>query len=254
MENREQEWFKKRIGVITASEVDKLFSASGKWIDGNITYLYQKQYERAFNEPLCPKSARSLTLGTENEPYAIAWMRDKHPDWIIKHCSVDYDEIVFVKNDWGLGGSPDGFIFINEEKESPDKLLETKCVVGDKQICRYFSPTLPYDKKRIEAFEEHKYQLYAQFILFPSVNEIILLKYRPQFDDNPFDLLPVLDESRGIEFVFTREEMGVMLQVVEDRVRFADEYLKSGKDLELLSAKSLDVFKEIAKIAKPKNV
>ena len=234
MTQKELNWFRKRVGVITASEVDKLFSASGKWIEGNITYLYQKQYERTYNEPLCPKSARSLTLGTENEPYAIEWMRSQHPEWIIKHCSVDYDEIIFVKNDWGLGGSPDGFVF---EEDILTKLIEIKCVVGDKAICRYFSNTLPYEKKRIEAFEEHKYQLYAQFLLFPEVEEIILLKYRPQFDDNPFDMLDVLDESRGIEFIYTRKEMGDMLQVVEDRVRFADEYLKSGQDLEMINKK-----------------
>ena len=47
-----------------------------------------------------------------------------------------------------------------------------------------------------------------------------MLKYRPQFDDNPFpfDVRPVLDESRGIEFTYTRKEMGDMLQVVEDRL------------------------------------
>lgn len=234
MENREKEWFKKRVGVITASEVDKLFSASGKWIEGNITYLYQKQYERTFNEPLCPKFARSLTLGTENEPYAVEWMRSQHPEWDIKHCSKDFDEIFFVKNDWGLGGSPDCFVF---EEDILTKLIEVKCVVGDKAICRYFSPTLPYDKKRIEAFDEHKYQILAQFLLFRYIDEIILLKYRPQFDDNPFDVRPVLDESRGIEFIFTRQEMGDMLQKVEDRVRFADEYLNSGKDLEEINKK-----------------
>lgn len=234
MTEKELNWFRKRVGVITASEVDKLFSASGKWIEGNITYLYQKQYERTYNEPLCPKSARSLTLGTENEPYAIAWMRNKYPELVIRHCSVDYDEIIFVKNDWGLGGSPDGFVF---EEDILTKLIEIKCVVGDKAICRYFSNTLPYEKKRIEAFEEHKFQLYAQFLLFPEVEEIILLKYRPQFDENPFDMLDVLDESRGIEFTYTRKEMGDMLQVVEDRVRFADEYLKSGQDLEMINKK-----------------
>ena len=31
--------------------------------------------------------------------------------------------------------------------------------------------------------------------------------------------------------------MGDMLQVVEDRVRFADEYLKSGQDLEEINKK-----------------
>ncbi len=234
MTEKELNWFRKRVGVITASEVKKLFSKSGKWIEGNITYLYQKQYERTYNEPLCPKSARSLTLGTENEPYAIAWMRNKYPEWTIKHCSKDFDEIVFVKNDWGLGGSPDGFVF---EEDILTKLIEIKCVVGDEQICRYFSCTLPYEKKRIEALEDHKYQLYAQFLLFPEVEEIILLKYRPQFDDNPFDVRPVLDDSRGLEFIFTRQEMGDMLQVVEDRVRFADEYLKSGQDLEMINKK-----------------
>ena len=50
-------------------------------------------------------------------------------------------------------------------------------------------------------------------------------------------MLDVLDESRGIEFAYTRKEMVDMLQVVEDRVRFADEYLNSGKDLEMINKK-----------------
>ena len=50
-------------------------------------------------------------------------------------------------------------------------------------------------------------------------------------------MLDVLDESRGIEFAYTRKEMRDMLQVVEDRVRFADEYLKSGQDLEMINKK-----------------
>ena len=173
MTQKELNWFRKRVGVITASEVDKLFSASGKWIEGNITYLYQKQYERTYNEPLCPKSARSLTLGTENEPYAIEWMRSQHPEWIIKHCSVDYDEIIFVKNDWGLGGSPDGFVF---EEDILTKLIEIKCVVGDKQICRYFSNTLPYEKKRIEAFEEHFPDLTFTFYRCHNILHVVIVR------------------------------------------------------------------------------
>ena len=118
--------------------------------------------------------------------------------------------------------------------------------IGKKHVVFFFYPmdftfVCPTEllafQEKIEAFEEHKYQLYAQFLLFPEVDEIILLKYRPQFDDNPFDVRPVLDESRGLKFVFTRQEMGDMLQVVEDRVRFADEYLKSGQDLEMINKK-----------------
>ena len=66
-------------------------------------------------------------------------------------------------------------------------LIEIKCVVGEKNICRYFSPTLAYDKKRIDAFEEHKFQLAAQLLLYPEVGEIKLLKYLPQLDENPMD-------------------------------------------------------------------
>lgn len=237
---REQNWLKKRLGVISASEVHHLFSTSkktpvradDKWLEGSVTYLYKKQYERTYNEMLCPVSSRAMSIGLENEKYAVEWLRTHYFDLIIKHCSEDFEEIVFVENGKGLGGSPDCLIM---EGDKTIGIIEIKCVVGEKNICRYFSPTLAYDKKRIDAFEEHKFQLAAQLLLYPEVGEIKLLKYLPQLDENPMDTRSVLDEARGVVFTYTRADLQYLMEQIEKRVSFADNYLREGLDLEELN-------------------
>ena len=54
-------------------------------------------------------------------------------------------------------------------------------------------------------------------------------------DDNQFDLRSVTDPSRGILFEFTRAELIVEIMQYEARLRYADAYLKSGKDLEMIN-------------------
>ena len=58
------------------------------------------------------------------------------------------------------------------------------------------------------------------------------MKYDPQDDDNPWDLRPVLDESRGLLFEFSRKEFGSYLDEMKERVTFANDYLNYGKDLD----------------------
>jgi hypothetical protein len=51
-QTKEERWLKKRLGVITASELKRLLSKSGKFTQTNISYLYEKQYERLCKEML----------------------------------------------------------------------------------------------------------------------------------------------------------------------------------------------------------
>ena len=65
--NKEKNWLRKRLGMITASELGQIVSASGKIIDGNLSYIRAKRWERkhGFSHPV---SARAMDIGNEQEP------------------------------------------------------------------------------------------------------------------------------------------------------------------------------------------
>lgn len=239
MDLKEEKWHKNRIGCISASEVDKLMSKSGKWTKENITYLYKIQRQRFLQEPAPPVFARAMQIGTENEPYAIEWLR-ANTDWKIMHCDKDFNEKIFIKTDWGLGSSPDAYITTPIARlESGEvivgrfsALIEIKCTVGEETTNFYFSPTVPFERKRLRAFDEHRDQMAAQLLTHPSIDTVYLMKYDPQDDENPWDLMPVLDKTRGLLFEFSREEFGSYLDEMKERVTFANDYLNSGEDLD----------------------
>ena len=239
MDAKEEKWLKDRIGFISASEVDKLMSKSGKWTQGNITYLYKIQRQRFLKEPAPPVFSRIMQIGTENEPYAVEWIK-VNMRWTVVHCDKDLSEKAFVKTDWGLGSSPDAYLVEDAFSDNLGHiiaakikaLIEIKCVVGEETTNYYFSPTVPFEKKRLRAFDEHRDQMAAQLLTHPFVNTIYLMKYDPQDDENPWDLRPVLDESRGLLFEFSRDEFGSYLDEMKERVTFANDYLNSGKDLD----------------------
>ena len=252
MENKELQWHLKKVGKFSASRAADLMSASGKWIEGNIDYLYEIQYQRLTNEPTPPVYAKPMQVGIENEPYAVEWLRENYPSMILLHCDADFTEKIFDEPyaDLAFGVSPDAFVmkpdsgvtidgapyvYTENFKQHIQSLVEIKCVVGRKNTVRYFSPTLPFEVKKEMALKEHRWQLASQMFGYPDVELIYLLKYLPQIDDNQFDLRPVTDPSRGLVFEFTRAELAIEIMQYEARVRYADAYLRSGKDLEMIN-------------------
>ena len=255
MENKELQWHLRKVGKFSASRAADLMSASGKWIEGNIDYLYEIQYQRLTNEPTPQVYAKPMQIGIENEPYAVEWLRENYPDLNILHCDADFTEKVFDEPypDLAFGASPDCFlvkgltidgapyVYSQDFKRYIESLVEIKCVVGRKNTVRYFSPTLPFEVKRDMALKEHRWQMAAQMFAYPDVQQIYLLKYLPQMDDNQFDLRPVTDPSRGILFTFTRAELIVDIKTYEARLKYADAYLKSGMDLEKINVLKIEL-------------
>jgi len=255
MDEKERLWHIKKIGKFSASCAKDLMSASGKWIEGNIDYLYEIQQQRLTDEPEPPIFARPMQLGTENEPYAIGWAEENYPDMIILNCDKDFTEKIFEETDFNYGASPDAFIMCPdfEAIEKPlsynvefknliQALLEVKCVIGRKMTNRYFSPTLPFEEKRMMALKEHGWQMAGQLLAYPYIHKIYLLKYLPQLEDLQIELCSptgnlrgIFDPARGLMFEYSRVELSMMIGQVEQRVRFADAYLKSGKDLEKIN-------------------
>lgn len=256
---RERRWKKFRMGLFTASEVEALMTKKGGFDKGAIDLLYQKQWERNNPIPYFRRGNANFDFGHQNEPLAVAWLRENQIELglvgEIKHCSSEVDfpkDIVFAKTEWGLGGSADVILQVTEKVSDSapggctwhniktKSLIEIKCVEG-KDWFRYASPTLSLEAKKALVLESHRDQLAAQLLLYPEIDHIYLLKYRPQIDEDEIDLLSPLDPSRGVLFRFERKEFGQYLELLEARVRFCDEYLKSGLDLELINKATMVV-------------
>lgn len=227
-------WIQKRIGYISASHLaDLMCKGKGKpWGATAISYLYRIEMERYTGMPSVNRDALALRFGRENEPYAIEWLRENVSDKI-RYYETDFEEKPFITVDWAaFGATPDADI--PDEDGNPTEIFEIKTTYSDSAIYTYFSPSKPYEKKRMAALEEHREQLAGQFLACPTCKQITILKYNPQREDE-WDVRSPLDMSRGVMFTFTREEFGDYLEKVKQRIIQADEYLNTGFELELIN-------------------
>ncbi|WAX17128.1 hypothetical protein PF672P1_00070 [Parabacteroides phage PF672P1] len=225
-EQKQDNWLRRKIGVISASEVHLLMSKSGRWTKENLSFLYKIQRQRFLNEPSPQIKARNFELGHEHEPYAVKWL-ERNYGWSIQYAS-DMEEIPFIINEYGLGASPDAYRIDTPERE----IIEIKTVIGATELNWLFSPTVPFDKKRVHVYDLHRDQMAGLLCTHPDVKTVYLVKYDPQLDDNDFDLRDAFDKNRGLVFTFTRDEMGSYLETLEKRVKEAEAGLSSGEDLE----------------------
>lgn len=229
MDDKQKYWLESKVGYISASRLHELMSASGKFTKVNIDYLYDIQQQRHTKEPAPDIHAEPLEFGTENEQYAVAWLK-KNTTYNILWCKTDFETVPFITTNYGFGASPDVY---HMDGDNPTVIGEIKCVFGRTNVCRYFSPTLSYNTKRAMVLAEHKDQIVGLFLTHPHIKDVFLLKYNPQNDDSEFDLRSPVDKDRGILFYFKRGEFP--LQSYKRRIKFCDDYLKSGKDLESIN-------------------
>lgn len=222
---KELQWKKKRLGIISASELSDILSASGKVIDGNIAYVRKKRFERVHGYAL-PVSARTMDIGKEQEPYAVQWFRANVTDMELVY-SQELPEIPFWKADWGrFGASPDAF--------TPDEkiVVEVKTVVGNEQTEFFADNRTSYDEKREAVAKTHGPQLAGQFLANPKVEEIWVLKYLYQHDDIDDDTDSPLEPWRGLIFKFKREEFA--LEDIKHRIILFDKFIDSDYDAKSL--------------------
>lgn len=220
--DKEQVWLQKRLGMITASELGNITSASGKIIDGNIDYIRSKRFERNHGFSL-PVSSRAMELGKQNEPMAIEWYRANYPQSKIIYAQ-DLPEIPFWTNPSvpQFGASPDAFT------EDEVIVVEVKCVVGNGSIEFYFDPATSFEEKKSRVAKEHLDQILGQFIANPKVQLIRLLKYCPQNDDILQDLDSPLEPWRGIVFEFERRDYEASIQEMIERIDLFNAFIACG--------------------------
>lgn len=216
--DKEQKWLRKRLGMITASELGNITSASGKIIDGNLSYIRTKRFERkhGFSHPI---SNRAMEIGNEQEPMIMEWCR----------ANLDIPEIVYSKDlpeipfwiatDCPLGASPDAF--------TPDHriVFEFKTLVSATAIEYFADEYTSYEEKKLSVWKDHGDQLLGQFISDSAVEEIWLVKYIYQDDDIMQDTDSPLDGWRGYVFKFAREDYEQSIAEMKYRILLFDKMI-----------------------------
>ena len=106
IEQRSDEWFRQRLGIPTASQFHRIFTAKGNKAPGTAkTYKWQLVAERIFGVPFGPDLSRVKAVqdGIANE--------DQAREALAKFLRVAVRKAEFkFSQDRRFGGSPDGYI------------------------------------------------------------------------------------------------------------------------------------------------
>lgn len=219
MANRD-EWMQRRCGYLSASMIGDIISASGKIIDGNISAIRKKRFERRFGYSI-PFTSSAMEKGTENEPYAVAWFRENHPELPIVY-SQELPEIPFWTVDWAkFGASPDAY------SEDGRVIVEFKTVVSATNVEFFADEYTSYEEKKLAVWKEHGAQLLAQLLTSEKAEEVWLVKHIPQFDEIMQDVDSPLASWRGLVFKFRREDFAESLAALKERIVLFDAMIDS---------------------------
>lgn len=213
-------WLKQRCGFISASMLSEITSKSGKIIDGNLSAIRKKRFERKFGFNL-PVTSRAMDIGNESEPYIIEWFRHNYPDTPIVY-SQELDEIPFWVVDWAkFGASPDAFT------EDERIVVECKTLVSNTNIEFFSDEYTSYEEKKKAVWDEHGDQLLGQFLSNPKVEEIWVVKYVPQNDDIMEDRDSPLAAWRGSVYYFKRSDYLESIEAMKNRILLFDAMIDS---------------------------
>ena len=216
--DKEQKWLERRLGMITASELGNITSASGKIIDGNLSYIRAKRWERnhSFSHPV---SARAMDIGNEQEPMIYEWCK----------ANLGFNEIVYSKElpeipfwiatDCPVGASPDAYV------PSQRLVFEFKTLVGATAIEFFGDDYTSYEEKKAAVWKDHGDQLLGQFISNSAVEEIWVVKYIYQDDDILKDTDSPLAPWRGLVFKFARKDYEASIKEMKNRIILFDKMI-----------------------------
>ena len=218
---KEQAWMNARCGKITASELSEINSASGRIIDGCVSYIRAKRWERRHGYSL-PVSARTMDIGNENEPMIYEWLKaNVGADDVVYSKDPELGEIPFwVPEDAPyFGASPDAFTF------ERDTVWEFKTLVGNESTCFFMDEYTPMMDKYARVIKEHGDQIMGLFISSPITEKVKLIKYAYQRDDVDLDTDSPLAPWRGIIFEFKRSDYAVSIDEMKNRIRLFDQMI-----------------------------
>lgn len=218
---KEQTWMKARCGRITASELGDLMSASGKIIDGCVSYIRSKRWERQHGYAL-GVSARTMEIGNENEPMIFEWLKaNVGADNVVYSKDPELGEIPFwVPEDAPyFGASPDAFTFDRKT------IWEFKTLVGNEATYFFMDKYTPMVEKKARVIKEHGPQILGLFISSPETDTVKLIKYAYQRDDIDLDVDSPLAPWRGIVFEFKRSDYQASIEEARKRIELFDQMI-----------------------------
>ena len=216
--NKEERWMLARCGKITASELSEITSASGKIIDGCVSYIRAKRWERAHGYTL-PVSSHTMDIGNENEPMIFEWLKTNFGgDDVVYSKDQELGEIPFwVPEDLPcFGASPDAFTFDHKT------IWEFKTLAGNESTFFFMDEYTPMVDKKARVLKEHGDQILGLFISEPLAERVRLIKYAYQRDDIPNDTDSPLARWRGIVFDFERKDYEVSIAEMKSRIELFD--------------------------------
>lgn len=220
--DKEQKWLQKRLGMITASELGNITSASGKIIDGVVSYIRRKRFERARGYAL-PVSSHAMEIGSQTEPMIFEWLKSNCRDGEDPNSLVyarDLQEIPFwIAPDCPLGASPDAFT--NDQRV----VFEFKTLVGNENTEFFMDKYTSFEEKKARVWKEHGDQLCGQWLSNPKAKLIVVVKYAPQLDDVLADVDSPLAEWRGQRFLFERKHFEESIAEMRDRIILIDKMI-----------------------------
>lgn len=219
--DKEQHWLKRRLGYISASELNNLCSKSGKVTKENISYIRRKRFQRKHGFTY-PVSGYALDMGKIMEHDAVLWFRENYPEVPIIY-SQELSEIPFWTVDWAkFGASPDCFT------EDQGIVVEIKNLVGNSTAEFFDDDYTPYETKKAFVIEEHGNQICGQFLSNEKVQEIWVVKYIYQRDEVDEDIDSPLAPWRGLVFKFRREDFD--LDSTKQRIIKFDNFIDTDQD------------------------
>ena len=212
---------KQRCGRITASELNEISSASGRIIDGNVSYIRAKRWEREHGYTL-PVSARTMDVGNENEPMIFEWLKaNVRPDNVVYSKDPELGEIPFwVPKDMPFfGASPDAFSY------DMKTIWEFKTLVGNEATFFFMDKYTPMVDKKARVLKEHGDQIMGLFLSCPEAEAVKLIKYVYQRDDVELDLDSPLAPWRGLVFEFKRSDYELSIEEMRNRIILFDQMI-----------------------------
>jgi len=126
-DQRSDEWFKARLGKITASNFDKVLTKTGKPSSQAGDLVNKAVAEKLLGYPEETFESAAMIRGRELEPAAL--------QAAVFLTDIDFKEVGFLDSDLGYGCSPDG---IAEETG-----IEIKCPLAHTHVSYLAEGTLP---------------------------------------------------------------------------------------------------------------
>lgn len=209
--SKEEKWKKERIGKITSSQFPKLMKkgrgAGEIWGSVAKTELYAVRYEMRTGVEPPEQFNKYFDHGKENETLAIEWMRQNFIQ-DIKHCTDDFDEIVFRCPIEGVGDSPDALMY--NAKGEEEVVVEIKCITKIAKIEE------GRECKEIHDKHEYYWQFLGHFIGSPHIDKLLYLEYDAFSDDAHYLWMHRKDHQKNIE-ILTERLLDAVLYLKSDK-------------------------------------